>query len=111
MEQNLVGLDKPDLLLQDLAERFADTKGQFMSNASTCQLLRAHDFAANPAIVVIKVPKEFKNKITAFNQLSQTDFTYFKAISWVRFNLATILDGISWYTLPGSSAEPRWRTM
>jgi len=30
--------------------------------------------------VVIKSAKEFRNKTTAINQMSQTDFTYFKII-------------------------------
>ena len=57
------------------------------------------DLIPSPAFIVIKVANEFKDKITAFNQLGQTDFTYLKVIGWGWFYLSTILDDYSRYII------------
>ena len=92
-------LDAPELSPRELATRFIDTEGYFVSEASVCRLLKAHDLITSPAFVVIKAADEFRDKTTAPNQLWQTDFTYLKVIGWGRFYLSTILDDFSRYII------------
>jgi len=92
-----LALDEPELSSRELAVRFTDTKGYFVSEASVYRVLKAHDLITSPAFVVIKAADEFRDKTTAPNQLWQTDFTYFKVIGWGWFYLSTILDDFSRY--------------
>ena len=77
-----LALDEPELSPRELAVRFTDTKGYFVSEASVYRLLKAYDLITSPAFVVIKAANEFRDKTTATNQLWQTDFTYLKVIGW-----------------------------
>ena len=94
-----LALDEPELSSRELAVRFTDTKGYFVSEASVYRVLKAHDLITSPAFVVIKAADEFRDKTTAPNQLWQTDFTYFKVIGWGWFYLSTILDDFSRYVI------------
>ncbi|OEJ68225.1 integrase [Magnetovibrio blakemorei] len=94
-----LALDEPELSPRELAVKFTDTKGYFVSEASVYRLLKAHDLITSPAFVVIKAASEFRDKTTAPNQLWQTDFTYFKVIGWGWFYLSTILDDFSRYII------------
>src|SRR5271163_3206149 len=73
--------------VRELATRFSDAEGYFVSESSVYRLLKAHDLITSPAFVVIKAADEFKDKTTAPNQLWQTDFTYLKVIGWGWFYL------------------------
>ena len=90
-----LALDEPALSPRELAVRFTDTEGYFVSEASVYRLLKAHDLIASPAFIVMKAADEFKDKTTAPNQLWQTDFTYLKVIGWGWFYLSTVLDDFS----------------
>ena len=70
-----LALDEPALSPRALALRFTDTENYFVSEASVYRLLKAHDLIASPAFIVMKAADEFKDKITAPNQLWQTDFS------------------------------------
>ncbi|KZK75583.1 Integrase core domain protein [Pseudovibrio sp. W64] len=94
-----MALDEPDLSPRELAVRFTDTKGYFVSEASVYRLLKAQDLITSPAYVVIKAADEFRDKTTAPNQQWQTDFTYFKVIGWGWFYLSTVLDDYSRYII------------
>jgi transposase InsO family protein len=94
-----LALDEPALSPRELAVRFTDTKGYFVSEASVYRLLKAHDLIASPAFIVMKAADEFKDKTTAPNQLWQTDFTYLKVIGWGWFYLSTVLDDFSRYII------------
>lgn len=69
-----LALEEPELSPRELAVKFTDTKGYFVSEASVYRLLKAQDLITSPAFVVIKASSEFKDKTTAPNQLWQTDF-------------------------------------
>ncbi len=94
-----LALEETQLSPRELAVRFTDTRGYFVSEASVYRLLKAHDLITSPAFVVIKATDEFRNKTTAPNQLWQTDFTYLKVIGWGWFYLSTILDDYSRYII------------
>ena len=94
-----LALEKTDLSPRELAVRFTDTKGYFVSEASVYRLLKSHDLITSPAFIVIKADDEFRDKTTAPNQLWQTDFTYLKVIGWGWFYLSTILDDYSRYII------------
>ncbi len=94
-----LALSEPELSPRELAVRFTDSRGYFVSEASVYRLLKAHDLITSPAFVVIKAADEFKEKTTRPNQLWQTDFTYLKVIGWGWFYLSTILDDFSRYII------------
>lgn len=88
-----LALEAPELSPRELAVRFTDTKGYFVSEASVYRLLKAHDLITSPAFIVMKAADSFKDQTSAPNQLWQTDFTYLKVIGWGWFYLSTVLDG------------------
>jgi putative transposase len=94
-----LALDEPELSPRELAVRFTDQHGYFVSEASVYRLLKAQDLIASPAFIVMKAADEFKDKTSAPNQLWQTDFTYLKVIGWGWFYLSTVLDDFSRYIL------------
>jgi len=94
-----LALDEPELSPRELATRFTDGEGYFVSEASVYRLLKAHDLIASPAFIVVKAADAFKDKTTAPNQLWQTDFTYLKVIGWGWFYLSTVLDDFSRYII------------
>src|SRR5438132_13492215 len=94
-----LALDESTLSPRELAVRFTDTEGYFVSEASVYRLSAARDLIASPAFIVLKAADEFKDKTTAPNQLWQTDFTYLKVIGWGWFYLSTVLDDFSRYII------------
>jgi len=57
-----MALDVPELSPRELATRFTDTQGYFVSESSVYRLLKAHDLITSPAFIVIKAADEFKDK-------------------------------------------------
>ena len=68
-----MALDVPELSPRELATRFTDTEGYFVSESSVYRLLKAHDLITSPAFIVIKAADEFKDKTTAPNQRRVAD--------------------------------------
>ena len=60
-----LALDESTLSPRELAVRFTDTEGYFVSEASVYRLLKARDLIASPAFIVVKAADEFKDKTTA----------------------------------------------
>ena len=60
-----MALEIPELSPRELATRFTDTDGYFVSEASVYRLIKSHDLIPSPAFVVIKAAEEFKDKTTA----------------------------------------------
>jgi putative transposase len=94
-----LALETPELSPRELAVRFTDTKGYFVSEASVYRLLKSHDLITSPAFIVMKAADTFKDQTTAPNQLWQTDFTYLKVFGWGWFYLSSILDDFSRYII------------
>ncbi len=94
-----LALEQSGLSPRELAVRFTDTQGYFVSEASVYRLLKANDLITSPAFIVIKAAHEFHDKTTAPNEMWQTDFTYLKIIGWGWLYLSTILDDYSRYII------------
>ena len=94
-----LALEQSELSPRELAVRFTDSQGYFVSEASVYRLLKAHDLITSPAFIVMKAAKSFTDKTTAPNEMWQTDFTYFKIIGWGWVYLSTILDDFSRYVI------------
>ena len=94
-----LALEESELSPRELAVRFTETKGYFVSEASVYRLLKAHDLITSPAFIVMKAANTFKDKTTAPNEMWQTDFSYFKIIGWGWVYLSTILDDFSRYVI------------
>ena len=92
-------LEHEDLTPRELAVKYTDEKGYFISESSVYRILSAEDLITAPAHVVIRAADEFHNKTTRQNELWQTDFTYLKVIGWGWFYLSTILDDYSRYII------------
>ncbi|GJD31123.1 IS3 family transposase ISMex16 [Methylobacterium adhaesivum] len=92
-----LALEQPELSPHELAVRFTDERGYFVSEATVYRLLKAQDLITSSAYIVIKAADEFHNKTTAPNQLRQTDFTYLKVVGWGWYDLSTVLDDFSRY--------------
>ena len=94
-----LALDEPELSPRELAVKFTDTSGYFVSEASVYRILKAEDLITSPAFVIIKAADEFRDKPARPNEQWQTDFTYFKITGWGWYYLSTILDDYSRYVI------------
>jgi putative transposase len=94
-----VALAKPELSPRELAWQITDRYGAFISESSVYRILRGYDLVTSPAYIVLSASDEFKHKTSRVNQLWQTDFTYFKIISWGWYYLSTVLDDFSRYII------------
>lgn len=94
-----LALEIPELSPRELACRFTDEKGYFVSESSVYRILKSRGLITSPAYIVMKASSEFKDKTTRPNQMWQTDFTYFKIIGWGWYYLSTVLDDYSRYII------------
>jgi len=111
-----LALEETELSPRELAVRFTDTTGYFVSEATVYRLLKVHDLITSPAFIVMKAASEFTDKTARPNEMWQTDFTYLKVIGWGWMYLSTILDDFSRYiiawklctTMRRRMSPPRW---
>ena len=94
-----LALEQSELSPRELAVRFTDERGYFVSEATVYRLLKAHDLITSPAFIVMKAASEFTDKTSRPNEMWQTDFTYLKIIGWGWMYLSTILDDFSRYII------------
>ncbi|MBO9380479.1 IS3 family transposase [Sphingomonas histidinilytica] len=94
-----LALEAPELSPRELAVRFTDEQGYFVSEASVYRLLKAHNLITSPAFIVVKAADTFHTQTSRPNELWQTDFTYLKVIGWGWMYLSTVLDDFSRYII------------
>ena len=94
-----LALEQSELSPRELAMRFTDEHGYFVSEATVYRLLKAHDLITSPAFIVMKAASEFTDKTSRPNEMWQTDFTYLKISGWGWMYLSTILDDYSRYII------------
>lgn len=94
-----LALDIPELSPRELAHRYTDHKGYYISESSVYRILKSRGLITSPAYMVMRASDEFKDKTSYPNQMWQTDFTYFKIIGWGWYYLSTILDDYSRYII------------
>ena len=94
-----LALEQSELSPRELAVRFTDEHGYFVSEATVYRLLKAHDLITSPAFIVMRAASEFTDKTGRPNEMWQTDFTYLKIIGWGWMYLSTILDDFSRYII------------
>jgi transposase InsO family protein len=84
---------------RQLAYRFTDEKGYFVSESTVYRLLKRYDLIQSPAFVVITAKDKFENPTRRVNEMWQTDFTQFLVVGWGWYYLSTVLDDHSRFVI------------
>ena len=71
----------------------------FVSESSVYSILKAHDLITSPQFTVMQAADKFQHPTSRAHELWQTDFTYFRVVSWGWYFLSTILDDYSRYII------------
>tara|TARA_Y100001970_G_scaffold53322_1_gene67441 strand:- start:35075 stop:36049 length:975 start_codon:yes stop_codon:yes gene_type:complete len=105
-----LALNEPELSPRELAIRFTESQGYFVSEATVYRILKDQDLLTSPAWIVMKAKDKFDQPTTAINQLWQTDFTYLKVTGWGWYYLSTVIDDysryiVSWRLCTGMAAS------
>jgi putative transposase len=94
-----LALDYPEESSRQLAYRFIEEKGYYVSESTVYRLLKRYDLIQSPAFEVITARDKFENPTTQVNEMWQTDFTQFLVVGWGWYYLSTVLDDFSRYIL------------
>jgi putative transposase len=84
---------------RQLAYRFIEEKGYFVSESTVYRLLKRYDLIQSPAFEIITAKDKFENPTKRVNEMWQTDFTQFLVIDWGWYYLSTVLDDYSRFIL------------
>jgi putative transposase len=90
-------LARPEMTPRELAWQITDGEGYFISESSVYRILKAFDLVPSPAFVLLTAKDRFEHPTRRVHELWQTDFTYFKVVSWGWYYLLTVLDDYSRY--------------
>ncbi|MFC1543557.1 IS3 family transposase [Candidatus Neomarinimicrobiota bacterium] len=90
-----IALEQPEKSPRELATHIIDTHEYFISESSVYRILKACDLVTSPDYIVLSARDTFTNPTRRVHELWQTDFTYFKVISWGWYYLACVMDDFS----------------
>ena len=94
-----LALQETALSPRELACKYTDEKGYFVSESSVYRILKEHDLITSPAYILMSAADCFKDQTKRVHQMWQTDFTYLKVIGWGWYYLSTIMDDYSRYII------------
>jgi putative transposase len=94
-----IALERLEDTPRQLAWHITDTQGYFISESSVYRILKQYDLVPSPNYIVMSAADKFHHPTNSVNELWQTDFTYFKIISWGWYYLGSILDDHSRYII------------
>ena len=93
-----LALEETQLSPRELAVRFTDTRGYFVSEASVYRLLKAHGLITSPAFVVIKAADEFATRPRRRTSCGRPTSPISRSSAGLVY-LSTILDDYSRYII------------
>ena len=94
-----LALEQPDKSSRQLAWRFVDKMGYFISESSVYRILKGFDLVQSAVFEMVPAKDKFEKPTKRVHELWQTDFTHFKVLDWGWYYLSTnTLDTL----LPGS---------
>lgn len=91
--------DLPGESPRQLAWKFTDSEGYYLSESSVYRILKSYDLVTCPAYTIITAADKFQHPTRRVHELWQTDFTYFKVIGWGWYYLGSVLDDYSRYII------------
>ena len=94
-----LALQYPEQSARQLAWRFIDERGYFLSESSVYRILRGFDLVKSPVFQMLSAKDKFEKPTRRVNELWQTDFTQFKVLDWGYYYLSTVLDDYSRFIL------------
>lgn len=92
-----LALDVPELSSRELACKYTDEQGYYISESSVYRILKKAGLINPPPFDIIKAADKYKDPTNRINEMS--DFTYFKIIGWGWYYLFTVLDDYSRYII------------
>ena len=111
-----LALDQPALSSRELAVRYTDEQGYYISESSVYRLLKEQDLITSPTYILMEAADTFQHPTRRVNEMWQTDFTYFKVMGWGWYYLSTVLDDysrfiVSWRLCTSMGADDVAKTL
>jgi transposase InsO family protein len=94
-----VALTRTDMSPRQIALHFTDKRRYFMSESTAYRILKEHDLITTPVYVLTSASDKFHHPTRRVHEMWQTDFTYFRILSWGWYYLSTVLDDFSRYII------------
>jgi putative transposase len=94
-----LALDHPEESSRQLAWRYTDEEGSFISESSVYRILKGYDLITSPVFHLVSAKDRYEKPTKRVNEMWQTDFTYFKVAGWGWYYLCSVLDDFSRYIL------------